>query len=275
MKKIFLGLSLITLGFATTNCTQNEQETVINTTSENTLNQKHGLNGVLWHQTAAEYKALCYQSYNLAKLKLDQKLQNHAFPYDLPPAIVMDLDETVVDNSFFNAQLIKDNTTFSKQEWKRWSDKMDAKAVPGAIEFITYAKSKGVDVFFISNRRANELQNTKLNLEKLGLTNLDTTLFYFRTDEGSKMARRAEVSKTHEIIMLFGDNLADFTEVFDKESTESRNAIVDSLNNKFGDSFIVLPNILYGEWEGSLFDYKYDWNEDQKDSIRMSLLKGF
>lgn len=275
MKNILFVLSIITIGITTSNCSQPKLETNSQTIVEVEANQKQGLNAVLWHQTAGEYKALCYQSYNLARMQLDHKLQNHAFPYNLPPAIVMDLDETVVNNSFFNAQLIKDNTTFSKEEWKRWSDKIQATAVPGAIEFIQYARSKGVDIFFVSNRREIELKNTKLNLEALGLTKLDTNFFFFRTDESSKLARRNEVSKTHEIIMLFGDNLADFTELFDKKTTMVRNDLVDSLQNEFGSSFIVLPNVLYGEWEGSLFDYKYDWSESQKDSIRMEMIKGF
>jgi 5'-nucleotidase (lipoprotein e(P4) family) len=112
-------------------------------------------------------------------------------------------------------------------------------------------------------------------LEKLGLDKLDTNNFYFRSKEGSKKARREMVSKEHKIIMLFGDNLADFTELFDKKSVENRNKTVDSLQSQFGDIFIVLPNVLYGEWESSLFEYKYDFTEAQKDSIRMNWIKGY
>ena len=187
----------------------------------------------------------------------------------------MDLDETVMNNSFFNAQLIIENKGFSKDAWKEWSDKKSAGSVPGAIEFIQYAQSKGIQVIFISNRRVDELQNTKLNLEKLGLQNLDTANFYFRVKEGSKMGRRAEVAENYEIVMLFGDNLADFTELFDKKSVENRNHTVDSLQTRFGDSFIILPNVLYGEWEGALFGYTYKFTESQKDSIRMSWIKGY
>lgn len=275
MKNVIWSLSVLSLSFIAVSCVKTEEVEVHAPIQEEVFKQKHGLNSVLWHQTAAEYKALCYQTYNLAKLQLDKKLQNHAYPYELPPAIVMDLDETVVDNSFFNAQLIKDNKGFSKKAWKAWSEKMSAGSVPGAIEFIKYAQEKGVEVIFISNRRVHELQNTKLNLEKLGLEELDTANFYFRVEEGSKKARREEVSKNNEIIMLFGDNLADFTELFDKQSNESRNHTVDSLQLEFGDSFIILPNTLYGEWEGSLFGYKYDFTESQKDSIRMSWIKGY
>ena len=237
--------------------------------------QTQAVNAVLWHQTAAEYKAICYQTYNLAEMQLKKKLQNHAFPYEKPPAVVMDLDETVVDNSFFNAQLILDNTNFSKEKWKEWSDLMNAGEVPGAIQFIKFARAEGVKVIFISNRRVNELDNTMSNLEKLGLTELDSNDFFLRSKEGSKANRRKIVSENYEIIMLFGDNLADFTELFDKQSLTNRSALVDSLSTEFGSRFMVLPNVLYGEWEGALFDYKYDWTPVQKDSIRKSHIRGF
>lgn len=237
--------------------------------------QQHTLQSVLYHQTAGEYKALCYQTYNLAKWQLDNKLANHAFPYEKAPAIVMDLDETVVDNSYFNAQLIKDDSEFSQDKWNDWSAKQSAGKVPGAVEFINYASSKGVKVIFISNRRVGELENTMANLAKIGINDLDTNRVFLRVDEGSKMARRAEVMKDHEILMLFGDNLADFTELFDKKSIADRNQLVDSLHTEFGDRFIVLPNIIYGEWEGALTNYERGLEHHAKDSIRKSLLKGY
>ena len=275
MRNIVFGLSMLVLTFAATSCKENVEEEITLPVQEVKPNQHHSINSVLWHQTAAEYKALCYQTYNLAKIQFDKKLQQHAFPYEKPPAIVMDLDETVVDNSFFNAQLILDSANFSRDRWKQWSDLMQAGAVPGALEFIKYVQSKGVEVFFISNRREAEVANTKENLERLGLEGLDTNNFYFRVEEGSKKARRNAVAENHEILMLFGDNLADLTEVFDKRTVQDRNQIVDSLQSEFGTHFIILPNALYGEWEGAMFDYKYDWTTIQKDSIRRSWLKGY
>ncbi len=237
--------------------------------------QLHTENAVLWQQSAAEYKALCYQTYTLAKLQLEQKLHAHAFPYEKKPAIVMDLDETVVDNSFFNAQLLLDNEEYSKSKWKEWSDLEKAGAVPGAVDFIAFAQGKGVEVIFISNRRVSELQATKNNVEALGIVNIDSSHYYLRTEEGSKMNRRAKVSEDYEILMLFGDNLADFNEVFDKRSNLDRNKLVHEMSKEFGATFIVLPNVLYGEWEGSLYAYKYHWTPAQKDSIRKTFVVGY
>lgn len=270
----FKGIVLGVVGMVLIGCNTNEEE-IIESPVEVVNSQKHSVNAVLWQQTAAEYKALCYQTYNLAKIQLKNRLQQHAFPYEKAPAVVMDLDETVVDNSFFNAQLILDNESFSKEKWKEWSDLKNAGEVPGALHFIEYARSLGVKVIFISNRRVSELSNTMKNLNKLGLNNLDSNDFYLRKEEGSKAFRRSEVSENYEILMLFGDNLADFTELFDKKSIEIRTNLVDSLELEFGSRFMILPNTLYGEWEGALYDYKYDWSIDQKDSIRKNMLQGF
>lgn len=259
---------------AMVSCQSNEKNVEVEIIEDSNV-QTQAINAVLWHQTAAEYKALCYQTYNLAEMQLKKKLQNHAFPYEKPPAVVMDLDETVVDNSFFNAQLILDNTNFSKEQWKAWSDLQNAGEVPGAIQFIKFARAEGVKVIFVSNRRVAELENTMKNLEKLGLNELDSNDFFLRSEEGSKANRRKKVSENYEILMLFGDNLADFTELFDKQPLNKRTVLVDSLRTEFGSYFMVLPNALYGEWEGALFDYQRDWTPVQKDSIRKSLLKGF
>lgn len=265
------------IGFVALSCAKQPEADKLALETEETKKQSqaHTTNAVLFHQTAAEYKALCYQTYNFSKLMLADKLREHAFPYEKPPAIVMDLDETVVDNSFYNAQLLLDSEEYSKETWKDWSDLAKAGAVPGAIEFIQYAQEIGVTVMFISNRREAELGSTMKNVIELGVTDVDSTNFLLRAEEGSKMNRRSKVSESHEILMLFGDNLADFTELFDKRSNTDRNNLVDSLSVDFGSKFVVLPNVLYGEWEGSLFDYKYDWTTFQKDSIRQSYISGY
>lgn len=269
--------SLVLLAAVTLSaCSEKTSET--SHSSDSTViqdSQLHTENAVLWQQTAAEYRALCYQTYNMAKMQLEQKLHTHAFPYEKKPAVVMDLDETVVDNSFYNAQLLLDGVGYSKETWKEWSDLEKAGAVPGAIEFISFAQEKGVEVIFISNRRVSELNSTMNNVTALGITGVDSTNYYLREDEGSKMSRRASVMEEHEILMLFGDNLADFNEIFDKRSNTDRNALVAEMKDDFGSKFVVLPNVLYGEWEGSLYDYKYDWTAAQKDSIRKVFIKGY
>ena len=257
-------------------CSEMTQETtVLSENSQQVNSQIHTESAVLWQQTAAEYRAMCYQTYNMAKMQLDQKLHAHAFPYEKKPAVVMDLDETVVDNSFYNAQLLLSDQGYSKETWKEWSDLEKAGSVPGALDFISFAQEKGVEVIFISNRRVTELASTMNNVEALGVQGLDSSHYYLRGDEGSKMNRRAKVMEDHEILMFFGDNLADFTEKFDKRSIVDRNNLVTEMRDEFGSKFVVLPNVLYGEWEGSLYNYEYHWTPAQKDSIRKSYVQGY
>ena len=269
-------LMLLALTFFSCSKQQQTDHKPLKTEKESSKkSQTHTANALLFHQTAAEYKALCYQTYNLSKLILNQKIKAHSDTSNKPIAIVMDLDETVVDNSFYNAQLLLDSADYTQKTWKNWSDLAKAEAIPGAIDFIKYAQGLGVNVVFISNRRVAELKPTIKNLEKLGITNIDSNHYLLREKEGSKKNRRAQVSEKYEIAMLFGDNLADFTELFDKRSTSDRNNLVDSLHQEFGDKFIVLPNVIYGDWEGSLYNYKYNWTSAQKDSIRLQFIKGY
>ncbi len=222
----------------------NKQETVVNETSE------YLINATLWVQRSAEYRACCYQSFNFAKLALDSNLKT--VKKDKPSAVVLDIDETVMDNSYFEAYLVQNDTSYTKENWKEWSDKQCATATPGAIEFLEYAKSKNVEIVYITNRRENESEATIANMEKAGFPEVKAENFYFRTDESSKDARRAMVAEKYNIILLVGDNLADFDSMLDDRSVNDGFDNVDNLKDQFGSLFIVLPNPMYGNWEKSL-----------------------
>lgn len=112
-------------------------------------------------QTAAEYRASAKQAYRLAELQLDVALRDPAWTAateqtgdvsSLPPAVILDLDETVLDNSAFQARGVRDTSTYSEAAWNRWAEERKAGAIPGAIEFLTHAKSRGVAPFYVTNR---------------------------------------------------------------------------------------------------------------------------
>ena len=148
-----------------------------------------------------------------------------------------------------------------------------AAAVPGALEFLKYAESKGVQIFYISNRYITQDEETRANLRKLGFPFIDKQHILLREKTSGKEERRKIVLKENEVIMLLGDNLSDFADVFDKKLTNERNKLVEDLKNKFGTEFIVLPNPMYGDWETKgLYEGNYNWSAAQKDSIRKSKL---
>ncbi len=198
-----------------------------------------------WQKNSAEYVALSYQAYNIAKLRLDEELNSNL---NKRPAIVIDLDETVLNNLPYNEMLIDSSEVFTQESWSKWVNKKIATKVPGSLEFINYAKSKKVKIVYLSNRRVENYEPTKENLITLGYPFDDDTLMLLRDETSDKTPRRNTL-KDYEIIMLLGDNLADFNSVFYKKSNKERIQSVDSLSKLFGDKFIVFPNLIYGDWE--------------------------
>ena len=198
-----------------------------------------------WQKNSAEYVALSYQAYNLAKFRLDEKLNSE---FNKRPAIVIDLDETVLNNLPYNEMLIDSSEFFTQESWSKWVNKKIATKVPGSLEFINYAKSKNVKIVYLSNRRVENYDPTKENLVNLGYPFDEDTLMLLRDETSDKTARRNTLND-YEIIMLLGDNLADFNSVFYKKSNNERIQSVDSLSKMFGDKFIVFPNLIYGDWE--------------------------
>ena len=199
---------------------------------------------IYWQKNSAEYVALSYQAFNIAKLKLDKNVKN----YDRKPAIVIDIDETILNNLPYNEMLIDSSKNFNEQSWSRWVNKKIAKAIPGSLEFLNYAQTKNIELIYLSNRRIENYEPTKENLISLGFPFNEKTLMLLRDETTDKTKRRNSLSK-YEIIMLIGDNLSDFDSVFYNKSNEKRINNVDSLSYLFGEKFILLPNLIYGDWD--------------------------
>jgi len=225
----------------------------------------------LYQQKSAEYKALCLQSYNIAALRL----QEYKSVSLLPKAIVTDIDETVLDNSPFAVHQGLLKKDFDYAAWYEWTNMSKADTVPGAPAFLKLAASKGVEIFYITNRDEKERESTLRNLSKYNLPNTDNEHLILKTNGSSKESRRQQVAANHEIVLLIGDNLGDFSSLFDKKNQQDRERNVDASLADFGNRFIVLPNPNYGDWEGALFNYNYKLTPQQKDSIYKSVLKNY
>lgn len=228
--------------------------------------------GAVWQQKASEYKALCYQAYNAAKMQLDILLQQS---YSKPLALVTDIDETILDNSPYQVHIALKNEEYADASWVEWTKRVDCDTVPGALSFFTYAKSRGVDVFYITNRLEVERDATLKDIQRWGFPDAVTNHLTMKTTTSGKEPRRKTVADSHEIIMLFGDNLSDFSAVFDKQPAEIRNAATRDNAALFGSKFIVLPNAMYGDWEGMLYQYEHTLAPATKDSIIIGGLKKY
>jgi len=263
MKKHLILISVICL---TLSCAAQTQPTL------NTIEELKLLS-TLWQQDAAEYRALCYQAYNTATLRLNEIPKRKFRKHNI--AIITDLDETVLDNSYLEAQLMKDNKSWSNQLWLQWTNVSAATAVPGAVEFLQYAKQRGASIFYVSNRSVGEVQSTLINLQKLNLPDADTSHMLFLSNTSSKETRRQLVMKNYNVVMLLGDNLNDFAQVFEGKNISDRFSETDRAKKDWGNKFIVLPNATYGEWENALYNYKHDFTPEQNLNTLRTLLKGF
>jgi 5'-nucleotidase (lipoprotein e(P4) family) len=239
-----------------------------------------GLLGILYQQNAAEYKALCLQAYNVARQTVDKAAktgQNNL-------AIITDLDETALDNSEGEAYAYQNDRSFVA-DLNKWDLLGRAKAVPGAVAFFQYAKERGIDIYYISNRPADTaiVNATRKNMHALGFPFTDAgddDHFLFQPIGGlsTKEPRRKMVTDIgKKVILLLGDNMIDINGAFDKIAGKTylspgdRSNLIDNFRELWGTKYIMFPNAYYGDWEQA-----YNTNGlsiEQRDASRQSLLK--
>jgi len=232
---------------------------------QTSADNEYQVGAVLYMQKAAEYRALTFQAFNLARWQLDADLDKKNIKklpkaeQKMPRAVVVDVDETVLDNSPAQAYNIKNRLPFDLKGWYEWGEMRKAKAIPGAVEFLNYAVSKGVKVFYVSNRdREPQLQPTIDNLKSVGFNDVlaENVLLRIKDDKGNnistKTPRRDSIGQKYRIVMLMGDNLDDFSEVFERKPIADRFAETDKVKSEWGKRWIVLPNAMYGTWENAL-----------------------
>ncbi|WP_160138498.1 5'-nucleotidase, lipoprotein e(P4) family [Chryseobacterium sp. c4a] len=247
---------------------------VANTSTQNTPYQNLGRDGKIYaafyQQRSAEYEALCLQAYNIAKLRLDEALAQKS---EKPLAIISDIDETFLDNSYYAVERAKVGKDYDQKTWEEWTAKGIAKPLTGSQEFYQYAASKGIQVFYVTNRLEQERTGTLNNLKKYNFPIQNENHLIVRSKESSKENRRLDIAKNYNIVLLLGDNLADFSNLFDKKSETERSAAVKNSANEFGKKFIIIPNVGYGDWEASFYNYKYDYTPSKKDSLMYNAVK--
>lgn len=213
------------------------------------LLRKSLIMSTLWQTTSAEYRALAYQAYNIAGLRLDEDLK---ITRTQKRAIIVDADETVLDNTGFQIRMIVDGAQYYV-DFDGWVKSAQAKAIPGSVDFLNYAYENDCDIYYISNRKLHHMEGTLNNLKALGFPQAEESHILLQDDSSNKGIRREQVAEDHFIVMLIGDNLIDFEDVFRKKSIEERFSSIEDFKDEFGKRFIILPNPMYGEWEKTLY----------------------
>ncbi|MDT0643522.1 5'-nucleotidase, lipoprotein e(P4) family [Zunongwangia sp. F363] len=224
----------------------------------------------LWFQNSLEARQLYIQTYELAKIKL--LANNDKSVGGKPNAVVLDIDETVLDNSAYEARLIEKGENYASESWANWVNEENAPALPGAVDFINFAQENNVSVFLVSNRNVETLDATFNNLEKVGIQ-VEEDHVLLKKDTSNKDARREKISENYEVILYVGDQLTDFASIFDTPSEAEKllNRENDSLQKVLNQKFIILPNPMYGTFEQAVYP-EGDLNNQQKSEARKKAL---
>ena len=179
-------------------------------------------------------------------------MENIQMPSPKPNAVIVDIDETILDNSPYQIHIGHQKTTYDQDSWKNWTDKSSAKAMPGAIEFMKFAEQQKCEVFYITNRDVREQASTLRNLDSLGFPNVDADHLLLLDGASDKTERRAKVSATHRVALLIGDQLRDYDERFKDRTTNYGKDLVQAMNDSLRRYFILLPNPMYGTFRDAV-----------------------
>ena len=246
--------------------------------------QKQSLLAVLFKRTSAEYKANTFQIYTSAKNNIDKALADKSWTalknqlkdyQNLPPAIILDIDETVLDNSEHQVRSIKNGTNYPIG-WKEWVSEESAGALPGVKEFLSYANTKGIKIFYVTNRTHDLEEYTRNNIKSLGLPfDNDVDVLLMKNEKGwgsDKTSRRDLIRKDYRVIQIFGDQLDDFIPLTESaKSMNERKILIDKYADMWGEKWYMLINPMYGEWEEALYEHCWSCYPEENDRVNQRL----
>jgi acid phosphatase len=248
--------------------------------------QAQSMLSVLYAQSSAEYEASNIQTYVNAKSALDRALNDLSWTAAIeqkknfknkPPAIILDIDETVLNNIPFQARSIINGQSYPAG-WLEWMLEESSDAVAGVSDFLEYAQSKGVKIFYVTNRIAVAEDATRNNIKKLGLPlDGDRDVLLMKDENGwtsDKVSRRDLIAKDYRILLLIGDQLGDFLPL-DETTLEldSRKNLADTYKHMWGSKWFMITNPMYGRWEASIYNNEYPDTEDELMQMRLEALK--
>ncbi|HEY9133232.1 MAG TPA: HAD family acid phosphatase [Dyella sp.] len=249
------------------------------------------LNAVAWMQNSQEHDLIYLQTYRDAQSRLLAALKDKqwdALAKDdrvspiagKKPAVVLDIDETVLDNSPYQARLIKSGGEFNEADWAAWCKEEKARALPGVVEFTQFAAKHGIAVIYVSNRAKDLDEATLSNLRKAGVPvagpesflGLGTFVEGCEQIGTEKGCRRQLIGSKYRVLMQFGDQIGDFVSVLANNS-QGRDKAIAPYMNWIGTRWYVLPNPSYGSWEPALFNNDWTLPREQRRAQKMNALR--
>lgn len=265
---------------ATTNNTVTNNVVANDVAAQEALKQKQQYQaetetmGLLWMRTSAEYRALAYQGYNVAMNAVKMAVTDPSHQRK-PLAIVLDADETVVDNTkLMGESIVNGNGRFDAPWWRQAVHQGKSQAMPGAVEFLNEVHKQGVEIFYVSNRYAPvNLDVTIQNFKELGFPSVDKDHVLLFEKDSDKQPRFDMIAKKYYVIVYMGDNAGDFPIGTKGKTLAERNAIIDNHKEDFGTTFVVFPNPAYGSWVSALAKGYQNLSPEEQKQINNQYLQ--
>ncbi len=219
------------------------------------------LYSVAWKQTAAEYRALYFQGFNVARMHVELALAKRQ-PSDKPLAVVTDMDDTVLHALNYWGHLVNQNKDyFDDPIWDSWIPENKVTASPGSLEFLKFCADNGVQVFYVTSRDQGEktYEYALGHLKLLGFPYADEKHLTVLRDTSNKEKRQDEIIKDFNVVVFLGDNLNDFRRKYyikaaaGKDAVDERMKFMEADRDKFGRNYIVFPNPTDGHWLAAIF----------------------
>ena len=265
---------------ATTNNTVTNNVVANDVAAQEALKQKQQYQaetetmGLLWMRTSAEYRALAYQGYNVAMNAVKMAVTDPSHQRK-PLAIVLDADETVVDNTkLMGESIVNGNGSFDAPWWRQAVHQGKSQAMPGAVEFLNEVHKQGVEIFYVSNRYAPvNLDVTIQNFKELGFPSVDKDHVLLFEKDSDKQPRFDMIAKKYYVIVYMGDNAGDFPIGTKGKTPAERNSIIDAHKEDFGTTFVVFPNPAYGSWVSALAKGYQNFSPEEQKQVNNQYLQ--
>jgi 5'-nucleotidase (lipoprotein e(P4) family) len=240
-----------------------------NTTSNDSNIENNLMMAMAWKQTAAEFRALYHQGFNIARMRVEIALSQKQDD-SLPLAIISDVDETLLlANDYWGYLITQGQDFFDDASWDRWIEENRAVASPGALEFLNFCVSNSVEIFYVTNRDQGEatVQLAIENLNAVGFPLADTAHLRVLRESSNKELVQQRIREDYEVVALLGDNLNDFARRYYSTDIDQRMSLMEQDKDRYGRDYILFPNPTDGHWIRAIFGESEPAGSDENRGI--------
>jgi 5'-nucleotidase (lipoprotein e(P4) family) len=239
------------------------------TTSNDSNIENNLMMAMAWKQTAAEFRALYHQGFNIARMRVEIALSQKQDD-SLPLAIISDVDETLLlANDYWGYLITQGQDFFDDASWDRWIEENRAVASPGALEFLNFCVSNSVEIFYVTNRDQGEttVQLAIENLNAVGFPLVDTAHLRVLRESSNKELVQQRIREDYEVVALLGDNLNDFARRYYSTDIDQRMSLMEQDKDRYGRDYIIFPNPTDGHWIRAIFGESEPAGSDENRGI--------